>query len=43
MTNMLLHALFNTPGALRLVEVDGADAARLPGVGVVPQDMPAVA
>lgn len=43
MTNMLLHALFNTPGALRLVECDAADAARLPGVGVVPQDMPAVA
>ncbi|WP_323765285.1 UDP-3-O-acyl-N-acetylglucosamine deacetylase [Marinovum sp.] len=43
MTNMLLHALYNTPGAFRLVEVEGMDAARLPGVGVVPQDMPAVA
>lgn len=43
MTNMLLHSLFNTPGAFRLVEVAGLDAARLPGVGVVPQDMPAVA
>lgn len=43
MTNLLLHALFTTPGAVRFVEVDGLDAARLPGVGVMRYDMPAVA
>lgn len=43
MTNLLLHALFTTPGAVRFVECDGLDAARLPGVGVMRYDMPAVA
>lgn len=43
MTNLLLHALFNTPGAVRFVEVEGLDAARLPGVGVMHYDVPAVA
>lgn len=43
MTNMLLHALFNTPGAVRIVECDDIEAARLPGVGVMPHDVPAVA
>jgi UDP-3-O-[3-hydroxymyristoyl] N-acetylglucosamine deacetylase len=40
LTNRLLRALFATPGALRLVEVRGAARLRLPGVGVVPTDIP---
>lgn len=41
MTNMLLHALFSTPGAVRFVECDRASAARLPGAGVMRHDIPA--
>ncbi|SFD54371.1 UDP-3-O-acyl-N-acetylglucosamine deacetylase [Roseivivax sediminis] len=43
MTNLLLHALFRNPAAFRLVEVAGDARARLPGVGIQPEEIPAVA
>ena len=43
LTNTLLRALFDTPGAVRLVQCDGAMAARLPGHGLVWNEIPAVA
>jgi UDP-3-O-[3-hydroxymyristoyl] N-acetylglucosamine deacetylase len=43
LTNTLLRALFATPGAVRLVECDGAMAARLPGHGLAWNEIPAVA
>jgi UDP-3-O-[3-hydroxymyristoyl] N-acetylglucosamine deacetylase len=43
LTNTLLRALFATPGAVRLVECDGAMAARLPVHGLVWTENPAVA
>ena len=42
-TNALLHAIFATPGAFRLVLCDDAMAARLPGAGVERHEIPAVA
>lgn len=42
-TNSLLRVLFSTPGAFRMVACDAEMNARLPGVGVVPEEMPAVA
>lgn len=43
MTNKLLHALFARPQAWRWVDCDAQIAARLPGVGVSPADLAAVA
>jgi len=43
LTNTLLRALFETPGAVRLVQCDGPMSARLPGHGLVWNEIPAVA
>lgn len=43
LTNTLLRALFETPGAVRLVKCDSAMAARLPGHGLIWNEIPAVA
>ncbi|SES15034.1 UDP-3-O-[3-hydroxymyristoyl] N-acetylglucosamine deacetylase [Tranquillimonas rosea] len=43
MTNALLRALFARPGAVRMIEVDADNAARLPGSGVSRADLAAVA
>ncbi len=43
LTNKLLRALFADPDAWRWVTCDAATAARLPGVGVRPVDLAAVA
>jgi len=43
MTNRLLQALFETPGAVQMVECDAHVAAQLPGAGVCRAEMPAVA
>ncbi len=43
LTNTLLRALFATPGAVRMVRCDGAMASRLPGHGLVWDEIPAVA
>jgi UDP-3-O-[3-hydroxymyristoyl] N-acetylglucosamine deacetylase len=43
MTNRLLRALFETPGAVRMVTCDAAQTARLPGAGVRRAEVPAVA
>ncbi len=43
LTNRLLRALFATPDAVRMVEVQGNARLRLPGFGVVPADIPAYA
>lgn len=43
MTNALLRALFEMPGAYRVVLCDPAQAARLPGAGVERHEIPAVA
>lgn len=43
MTNKLLRALFAQPDAWRWTECDHRIAARLPGVGVTPADLEAVA
>lgn len=43
MTNKLLRALFADPDAWRLTSVDATTAARLPGVGVRAEDLPAYA
>ncbi len=42
-TNQLLRALFARPGAVRLVECNSNQAARLPGVGVKTADLAHVA
>ena len=42
-TNMLLRELFANPDAYRVVLCDDETAARLPGVGVVRDEIPAVA
>tara|TARA_R110002110_G_scaffold50315_22_gene149006 strand:+ start:2276 stop:3217 length:942 start_codon:yes stop_codon:yes gene_type:complete len=43
LTNTLLRALFATPGAVRMVECDAMMAARLPGSGLVWDEVPQVA
>ena len=43
LTNTLLRALFATPGAVRMVQCDSEMAARLPGHGLVWNEIPAVA
>ncbi|KIN73073.1 UDP-3-O-acyl-N-acetylglucosamine deacetylase [Sulfitobacter guttiformis] len=43
LTNTLLRALFATPDAVRLVQCDGEMASRLPGHGLVWDEIPAVA
>ena len=43
MTNTLLRALFETPGAFRIVECDAEMARRLPGQGLVWAEIPQVA
>lgn len=43
LTNTLLRALFQTPGAVRPVLCDPEQAARLPGVGLVLAEVPNVA
>lgn len=43
LTNTLLRALFATPGAVRLITCDAQTAARLPGAGLVWDEIPQVA
>jgi UDP-3-O-[3-hydroxymyristoyl] N-acetylglucosamine deacetylase len=43
LTNTLLRKLFATPGAVRMVTCDAAMASRLPGYGLVWDEIPAVA
>ena len=43
LTNKLLRAMFLTPDAYRIFECDPQTARRLPGVGVLRADIPAVA
>lgn len=43
LTNTLLRALFDTPGALRMIVCDEDTARRLPGYGLVWDEIPAVA
>jgi UDP-3-O-[3-hydroxymyristoyl] N-acetylglucosamine deacetylase len=43
LTNRLLRALFETPGAARVVECTLDQAARLPGMGVKTADLAHVA
>lgn len=43
LTNQLLRTLFATPDAVRMVTCDAAMAARLPGYGLVWDEIPAVA
>jgi len=43
LTNTLLRALFDTPGAVRLIECDASQAARLPGHGLVWDEIASVA
>ena len=43
MTNALLRALFARPSACRMVTADAPLAARLPGAGLRPSDMPILA
>ncbi len=43
LTNKLLHKLFATPGAYRMVTCDKSMASRLPGVGVHRKDLPIIA
>ncbi|MWD27624.1 UDP-3-O-acyl-N-acetylglucosamine deacetylase [Aquicoccus sp. SCR17] len=43
MTNTLLRALFDAPGACRFVTCDAGRAAALPGIGVQPTELPEVA
>ncbi|MGJ8544987.1 MAG: UDP-3-O-acyl-N-acetylglucosamine deacetylase [Sulfitobacter sp.] len=43
LTNTLLRELFATPGAVRMVACDAAMASRLPGYGLVWDEIPAVA
>ena len=43
LTNMLLRELFQTPGATRMIVCNASQAARLPGYGLVWEEIPAVA
>lgn len=43
LTNTLLRTLFSTPGAVRIVECDASQVARLPGYGLVWDEIPQVA
>lgn len=43
LTNALLRKLFATPGACRMVDCAGTTEGKLPGAGVVRQDLPAFA
>ena len=43
LTNMLLRELFSRPGATRMIVCDASTAARLPGHGLVWDEIPAVA
>ncbi len=43
LTNALLRKLFATPGSYRMVDCAGTTEGKLPGVGVVRQDLPAFA
>jgi UDP-3-O-[3-hydroxymyristoyl] N-acetylglucosamine deacetylase len=43
LTNSLLRVLFATPDAYRLIECDDAQAALLPGTGVLRSEVPRVA
>ena len=43
LTNTLLRKLFATPGAVRMVQCDAKLASRLPGFGLVWDEIPAVA
>ena len=43
LTNTLLRELFATPGAVRMIVCDAAAASRLPGYGLVWDEIPAVA
>ncbi len=43
LTNTLLRALFATPGAVRLITCDAQTAARLPGAGLIWDEIPQVA
>ena len=43
LTNTLLRALFATPDAVRLVACDAAQTARLPGSGLIWDEIPQVA
>lgn len=43
LTNTLLRKLFETPGAVRMIECDAATATRLPGYGLVWDEIPQVA
>ncbi|MEO1364484.1 MAG: UDP-3-O-acyl-N-acetylglucosamine deacetylase, partial [Pseudomonadota bacterium] len=43
MTNQLLRTLFATPDAVRMITCDAETARRLPGYGLVWDEIPAVA
>lgn len=43
LTNTLLRKLFDTPGAVRMIACDTSTASRLPGYGLVWDEVPAVA
>ena len=43
LTNTLLRELFATPGAVRMIVCDSATSSRLPGYGLVWDEIPAVA
>lgn len=43
LTNTLLRSLFATPGAVRMVVCDRSTASRLPGYGLIWDEIPAVA
>ena len=43
LTNTLLRKLFETPGAVRMIECDASQVARLPGYGLVWDEIPQVA
>ena len=43
LTNTLLRELFATPGAVRMIVCDNATSSRLPGYGLVWDEIPAVA
>jgi len=43
LTNTLLRKVFATPGAIRMITCDAETAARLPGHGLVWDEIPQVA
>ncbi|MEO0863919.1 MAG: UDP-3-O-[3-hydroxymyristoyl] N-acetylglucosamine deacetylase, partial [Pseudomonadota bacterium] len=43
MTNQLLRKLFDTPGAVRMITCDATTESRLPGYGLVWDEIPDVA